>query len=245
MLINLHTRHKPETLEEAAQLLRQPDVYPLYGTGASLVRGTHTGVEAVADLTSLIAHTVQAVSSDDLEWPAGATLVAVGEADTRLQQFINAVMPQTLQNAYAVGDLLLEADPNSLLLALLLGLNAELRTYSGAISLDTWLDQTPGQRRTTLIQSVICKGYNTPQFAFEKVSRTPADAPIVGAVGFSRSGDLYAVVVGIAARPVRYSEGVQSQIDDYKGSAVYRTEMAKIVSTRAMSGAAELAQNTK
>jgi len=52
MLLNLKTIHKPATVEEAAGLLADPGVYPLYG-GAALHRANRTDVEAALDLGQL------------------------------------------------------------------------------------------------------------------------------------------------------------------------------------------------
>jgi CO/xanthine dehydrogenase FAD-binding subunit len=244
MLINLRTLHKPSTLEEAAALLKTPGVYPIYGGGASIIRGEHADhrdVEAAVDLTKLIGQSVT-ITGADIELSAGATLESVALADSDLARIVNTSMPLTLRNAITVGDLLMECDPQSPILALFYGLGAQIQTVSGSLSVDQWFDLTPDQRRMTVIRAVSCVSYNQYQFAYEKVARTPADAPIVGAVGFVRGGESFAVVVGVADRPVRYVEGLQSQISDYKGSADYRSEMAKIISRRAISSAAELAK---
>jgi CO/xanthine dehydrogenase FAD-binding subunit len=244
MLINLQTIHKPTTLAEAESLLKRPGVYPIYGGGASIVRGDHADVEAVVDLSKLLVQSVT-ITPENVELSAGATLETAALSDSGLGRIINAAMPLTLRNAFTIGDLLLECDPYSPILALFMGLDAQIQTTSGSLTIDQWFDLTGEQRRMTVIQAVVCKQYGQYQFAYEKVARTPADAPIVGAVGFARGTESYAVVVGVADRPVRYSEGMQSQVDDYKGSADYRTEMARVITNRAVAAANELATNSK
>jgi CO/xanthine dehydrogenase FAD-binding subunit len=244
MLINLRTVHHPTTLEEADTLLKNPGVYPIYGGGASLIRGEHGDVEATVDLSKLVLQSV-IITADDIELCAGATLETVALSDSDLGRIINASMSLTLRNAFTVGDLLLERDPYSPVLALFYGLNAEIQTTTGSLTIDQWFDLRADQRRMTVVQSVICKSYSRYTFAYEKVARTPADAPIVGAIGMVSDSDRYAVVIGVASRPVRYVEGLQSQIDDYKGSVVYRSEMAKIISARATASAVELVKHSK
>jgi len=249
MLINLKTAHKPESLREAAELLKRPGNYPVYGGGAALIRQNSRDIEEVVDLSPLLSSACE-VKDDDCYLGPCATLETIAEAQPELAAVIKADAPLTLRNTLTLGDVLLEARPDSLFLTLLYGLAARIDTPEGAdnnlIEIDRWFDMAADERRQHLLLGIVIPHFpDTPwRFAFEKVSRTPADAPIVGVIGFAYAEEpdpgAYAVVCGLDHRPQRYSEGMQSTIGDYKGSVEYRTEMAKVLYKRAIAKAIEL-----
>src|SRR5256885_844451 len=73
-LSNLRTIHKPKSLEEAAELLKRPGVYPLYGAGASLVRSGSNDIEEAVDLSTLVAGANAVDDSGDLFFSPASTL---------------------------------------------------------------------------------------------------------------------------------------------------------------------------
>ncbi len=251
MLVNLRTTHKPKTLREAIELLRRPGVYPVYGGGAWLIRADKRDAQEAADLSGVVASTGEVVG-DDLSLGAAATLETVAASDPALGAIIRAETPLTLRNALTMGDLLMEVRPDSLLLTALYGLAARVDTpergQDDIIEIGRWYAMTPDERRQNVIQSVIVPNYPGTlwRFAYEKVSRTPADSPIVAAFGFAYAGQPdpgeYVVVCGLDSRPLRYTPGMASRLNDYKGSAEYRAEMAEALSEQALARARELAR---
>lgn len=252
MLVNLQTTHRPQTFRAASELLRTPGNYPIYGAGGYLFRMENTlrrDVQAAVDLSDLVSNMVKRYPNDQLYISGAATLGAVSESVPRGAAVINGEFPATLRNTLTVGDLLMELPSASLSLALLYGLGAQIDTpqsgQNDLIELGRWFTLPLRERRQHIVQGVVIWKYAEPwRFAVAKVSRTPADAPIVGAVGFAYAGEpnpgSYAVVVGVEPHPVRYHNGLVATVEDYKGSAAYRTEMAHILSERAITAAEKL-----
>jgi CO/xanthine dehydrogenase FAD-binding subunit len=243
MLINLRTIHKPTSVSEAMKLLRQADAYPLYGGGAALIRADDQKIEEAVDLSKVVSDQCR-LEDDDMFLSGRATLQQIAEYDPALGAFITADMPLTLRNALTLGDALLECEPSSLFLGLLYGLVARIDTpergVTDTIQLPQWFVLSPAERRQHLILGLIIPHFPKTKwrFAYEKVSRTPADTAIVGAIGFVYDGEpdpgSYSVVIGAMQHPVRYQTGVKAEVSDFKGSAAYRTEMAMVLSTRAL-----------
>ena len=256
MLSKLKSIFQPTTLEEAAALLQQPGVYPLYGGGAALIRSNSPAIEAGVNLTALIG----AGCGGDKKglWIDGcATLDTFAAYDPGfIGPVIHDDMPETLRNALTLGDVLMEVNPDSLTLAVLVGLRAQIKSRAGqSVDIDAWFNLTADERRQYIVTGVFLPEYRPGmwQIVLEKVSRTPSDAPIVAAIGFARGGGrstsvvtFFVVVCGVSDRPVRYKPrdiaSLTSEIDDYRGSAEYRTEMAKIVCSRAIMRAVEASQ---
>jgi CO/xanthine dehydrogenase FAD-binding subunit len=251
MLINLQAIIQPESLADAQKLLAQLGVYPLYGGGASLIRLQSRDIHEAVDLSGVVSPKCETVGADVI-LGAGATLADVAAFDASIGGIIRAEWPITLQNALTVGDVLLEG--TSLLLTLLHGLGARIDTPDrGAddkIEVVRWAQMAFDERRQHVIQSVIIPRYASPsiRFALEKVSRTPADVPIVAAIGFAFAIEpdpgAYAFVHGVAPYPVRFTPGMGSQLGDYKGSAEYRAAMAEALSKLAISKAQEMARRS-
>ncbi len=254
MLTDLQTIYRPDTLEEAAVRLKTPGVFPIYGGGASLIRRGGEGARAAVDLSRVIISQC-ALSDQACQIESGTTLETIAASDDQLHMVIAAEVPLTLRNALTLGGVLMECRPNSLLLALLLGLDARVNCYGREpFNIARWFDLTADERRQCLIQNVVFPYYPVApiRVSLEKISRTPADAPIVAALGFAQGGyrsstkvNFYCVVCGLAGRPLRFQPAdlpnLQSQISDYKGSAEYRTTVGKIVSQRAVLSAVKRA----
>jgi CO/xanthine dehydrogenase FAD-binding subunit len=241
MLINLRTVHKPRTIEEAAQMLKTPGVYPLYGGGASLVRSEadNRKIEEAVDLTAVLSAGCSIEQNIELGGCATLETIRAFWEDRPGAVILKAEAPLTLRNTLTLGDTLLECHADSLLLALLFGFDAMLRIPgSQLMPLDQWFNLSAEERRATVIESILFSRdyFGSALVAFEKVSRTPSDTPLVAALAIRRQSDAEPriVVTGIADRPVIYRDGAQSQISDYKGSTEYRTEMAKVLSERAI-----------
>lgn len=252
MLINLRTLHKPATLEEAVERLARPDVYPLYGSGASLIRLNLPGVEEAVDLTHLVGRDNSIDADGDLHLGAASTLenicVQLAEVDATLggglSAIIRAEVPETLRNTLTLGDVLLEHNANSLLLTLLAGLHTDFSVFDAyskthiQLRIRDWFGLSFGECRQLIVTQVSCREYAQYRYAFEKLGRTPSDAAIVGAVAFARPDDqgrgTFSYVCGLTDHPARYVDGMQATLSDYKGSAEYRAQMARVLSERAV-----------
>jgi CO/xanthine dehydrogenase FAD-binding subunit len=241
MLINLQTIHRPETIEEAAGLLKRSGVYPVYGGGAYLIRAGNPDVQGAVDLARTVNAHYGIIAGTP--WIGGcATLETITASDAQIGAIVRAEAAWTLRNTLTLGDVLMECQPDSLLLALLCGLEAQVICPDDApITIEEWIGMSLEEWSTRVILRVELPDYvpRRVAVALEKVSRTPADRPIVAAIGFSNLAHPapYALVVGVANRPVRYIPGLQSRLSDYRGSAEYRTEMAKLLAGRAIAAA--------
>src|SRR5215831_9748882 len=125
MLINLRTLHQPKSLREAAELLKRPGVYPLYGSGAAIVRNNSRDIEEAVDLAPLVPTDCK-VEGNRVLLGAGATLETIATARPEFSSIIKADAPLMLRNTLTIGDMLLESRPDSLFLTLLYALEAEI-----------------------------------------------------------------------------------------------------------------------
>jgi CO/xanthine dehydrogenase FAD-binding subunit len=253
MLQHLHTLYRPLSAHEARARLQERQTYPIYGGGAYLMRlplAARRALLAIVDLAELAPRNWQ-LNEDHLEIGSAATLATVSTIHPDVAAVIAAEVPRTLQNTLTVGDVLMECRPDSLILALLHGIAARVITVehdqNTAIDMPRWCALSLEERRQLAVLGVIVQGYAAQwRFAAFKVARTPADAPIVGAVGFAAHIDpdpgAYSVLVGVLPQPVRYHEGITSTLSNYKGSAAYRTAMASVVHEEAIRRARQLVQ---
>jgi len=270
MLLNLKTIYEPRTLDEALRHLAAPGVYPLYG-GVALQRASNAAVEAVIKLDHLGLDRVEANegalvfgSMLSLEQVRQACLerAAASPALRALAETLRADQPETLRHTMTLGDLLVERDPQSLTLALLLALGATIRRVDRAMLLtaSAWLSADGDLARSLLADVSVPAGAAQAGVGIEKVARTPADAPIVAAVAYielnedDRPAYLALALVGVADYAVRQPEveraledtgEIERALDalavdpggDHWGSAEYRAEMARVTARRALAAA--------
>lgn len=272
MQLNLKTIHKPTTLDEAVELLQTPGTFPLYG-GAALQRNPRKDVEAVIDLRALDLAYVRD-SENSLRLGTMLTLEQVREVCAErgaehpklgaIATMLKEEMPETLRNTFTLGDLLVERNPQSPTLTLLLALGAVLKRIDVQMhfTMAAWLGMGTDVARYLIGQVRITRGPQRAAVAYEKVSRTPADLPIVGAVAYVAPGDAThpsfnaLALCGVAPTPVPQPNVAQVLAEtgdleraldnlvldppgDHWGSADYRAEMARTLSRRALQRALE------
>ncbi|PJF34631.1 MAG: hypothetical protein CUN49_14670 [Candidatus Thermofonsia Clade 1 bacterium] len=253
MLHHLHSIYHPISMQEAHQRLQERHTYAIYGNGAYLPRlpyRVRCELEAVVDLSALAPSHWQ-LNAHRLEIGSAITAAKARSISPDVAAVIDMELPLTLQNTFTLGDLLMECPPDSLIIAMLYGIGARVITVehdeSAAIDMPSWCALSLEARRRLAILGVIVSGYAANwRFAPYKIARTPSDMPIVGAVGFAFQGEpdpgAYSIVVGVLPQPVRYYEGILSTRSDYKGSAEYRTAMARIAHEESIRRARQLAQ---
>jgi carbon-monoxide dehydrogenase medium subunit len=268
MLLNLKNIYKPETIDEAVALLSRPGTYPLYG-GAALQKRQDPNVTAAVDMSHLGLDYVRE-SENSIRLGSMLTLERMRQACAErgaehpklagIADVLAAEMPETLRNTYTLGDMLIERDPNSPTMALFLALGAILKRLDVDLHFTTaaWIGMVNADvSRYLIAQLRVTRGPKRAAVAFEKVSRTPADAPIVSAVAYAalEHADVpqyvTLVLTGVAPIQVRQPEVIRvlaetgdldqaldglelDPPDDHLGSREYRTEMARVVSRRAL-----------
>ena len=272
MLLNLKTIHKPATLAEAIDLLKQAGTFPLYG-GAALQRHPRPDVEAVVDLSQIGLDRAWE-EGDSLHLGSMLTLERVRLACQErgqtypllggIAEALRADLPETLRNTLTLGDLLLERDPQSVSLTLLLALDAVIVTADESVwPLADWLASGDDAWHVLVTHVSVPRGATRAAVAFEKVARTPADAPIVGAVAaMQATGEGRRTALALcgvapwplaqpaAARAFDQSGEVNAALEhlvldppgDHWGSREYRAEMARVLTWRALLAAAEKMQ---
>ena len=143
-----------------------------------------------------------------------------------------AELPSTLRSRATVGGTIAAGGFESLLLAALLvhdalvdladGTSRDLRTVLG-----------DGVERTELIVGIrIDTGGTT---AIAATGRTPADTPIVAAVGREAHDHLHIALCGVAPTPLLVDPVELDHLeppDDFRGSSHYRRHLAGVLSAR-------------
>lgn len=265
--LNLKTIHKPATLDEACALLKDPGTYPLYG-GATLQIRPRPEVTAAVDLSQLgldcvtdSEHSLRLGSMLTLEQvrvicaERGAQHPKLGAVAAMLADD----MPETQRNTFTLGDLLVERNPQSPTLTLLLALGAVITRgdLDMRFTMAAWMGLQANVARFLVGRMRITRGPGDARVAYEKVARTPADLPIVGAVAYhapptnGHVGYTSLALCGVASMPVPqpnvaqvYAETgdidralnnlILDPPDDHWGSAEYRREMARTLSRRVL-----------
>ncbi|MEO5886881.1 MAG: FAD binding domain-containing protein, partial [Anaerolineales bacterium] len=172
------TYHRPKTLDEALTLLTRPDTFPL-GGGTLLSRPTAQAVEVV-DLQSLGLDSIKK-NGNNLEIGATVTLQALLESEhtpEAMKAALKLEAPLNIRNSATVAGTLVACDGRSTFAMVLLALDARLEIRDSNLqslisSLGDFLPFRPRGLITAITIPLNIK------LAFDYVSRTPADKPIV------------------------------------------------------------------
>jgi len=272
MLLNLKTIHTPATFEEAISALAQPGTYPLYG-GAALQRSSSPDVQAGVDLSKLGLGYVRD-SDNSLRLGSMLTLEQVRQACMErgvghprlaaLAAILAEDWPETLRNTMTLGDLLVEREPQSMTNALLLALGVVIKRVdlNVHLTMPAWLTIPVDVSRYLVAHVRIQRGSQAVKVATEKVARTPADAPIVGAVACIEKAQApvahYTTLAlcGVAKPPIPQPDAARTfdetgsidaaldklildPPDDHWGSREYRSEMARVLTRRVLERASQ------
>jgi putative selenate reductase FAD-binding subunit len=250
------TYHRPQSLDEALTLLTQPNRVPL--GGGTLLSKTTTDAVEVVDLQALSLDSIKKSgnnastgSGQRLEIGATVTLQQLLESvhcPEALKSALKLEAPLNIRNTATVAGTIVAADGRSTFATVLLALDAKIDIrYSTDDSRGSNIGEYLPLRPRGLITSI-----SVPlnvKLAFDYVSRTPADKPIVcTAVAQWNSGRTRLAVGGYGKAPMLAMDGTESEgvetaarnafheaADEY-GSAEYRMATAATLARRCLSG---------
>ncbi len=228
--------HRPDDLDTALELLGDPRRIPLAGGTVVNADRAPSELEAV-DLQDLA---LDGISTDGATLRLGATVTLDRTAgDDRVPDWLRRAcrreLPSTLRTLATIGGTVAVAEPDSVLLAVLLVADTRVElARGGVLDLDELLDA--GTPRDDLITAIDLD--TTGQVATAATGRTPADVPIVAAVARRAPDGVRLALTGVATRPVlvdpaRPDAGL-SPPSDFRGSADYRRHLARTLSARAV-----------
>ncbi|MFQ5555737.1 MAG: FAD binding domain-containing protein [Acidimicrobiia bacterium] len=226
--------HRPETLEAALLLLETPGRVVL-GGGTALNTPGGDPVEVV-DLQAL---DLTGIVHDGADAACGSmvTLQSIVEA-TGLPRIVRdgarKEEASVLRNQATVGGAVASGRSDSMFLAALLvsAASVELAGRSGTdtVPLSTVLDGGVGEAIVTSVR------FETGgEGAMATTGRTPADTPIVAAVGRRTAGALAVAMTGVARTVVLVDPDDLASLDppgDFRGSSEYRRHLATVLGRR-------------
>ncbi|GAB1470058.1 xanthine dehydrogenase family protein subunit M [Chloroflexota bacterium] len=241
----ISTYHRPQTLDEALTLLTQPNTVPL-GGGTLLSQSTTDSV-AVVDLQALRLDSLR-VSGNELQIGATCTLQALLESEhcpAPLKIALKLEAPLNIRNAATVAGTLVASDGRSTFVTMLLAMDAKLELningQANTMSCGEYLLTRPSGLITAIAIPI------NARVAFEYVSKTPADKPIIGAaVAQWNSGRTRLALSGYGKTPLLAMDGTESdgikeaamnayhEASDEWASAEYRMDVAATLAKRAL-----------
>ena len=246
--------HRPQSLDEALALLARkgPRTVPL-GGGTLLSHGGPEAIEVV-DLQSLGLNVVKRLGNT-LEIGATVTLQSLlqdPDMPTPFQTALKLEAPLNLRNSATVAGTIVACDGRSTFATALLALDARLTLMKPQMETTGLGDFLP--LRTRILPGLLITGIQIPtnaKMAFEYVSRTPADKPIV-CVGLAQwpSGRTRVAVGGYGAAPRLAMDGTEADgleasarnafhdASDPWGSAEYRMDVAATLAGRCLTSLA-------
>ena len=238
--------HRPQTLDEALTLLTQPNTLPL-GGGTLLSHGMTDPMEAV-DLQLLGLNTLTK-KGNELELGATLTLQALLESEhcpAALKSALKLEAPLNIRNSATVAGTLVTCDGRSTFATVLVAMDARIDIRSSRIDsrVSNIGDYLPLRPRG-LITSITVP--TNVKLAFEYVSRTPADKPIVcAALARWNSGRTRLALGGYGKSPMLGMDGTESEgveaaarnafheANDDWASAEYRMDVAATLAKRCL-----------
>jgi CO/xanthine dehydrogenase FAD-binding subunit len=247
--------HRPQTLDEALALLTQPNTLPL--GGGTLLSQPTTDPVSVVDLQRLGLDTLH-VKGNDLEIGATCTLQSLLESKDcpeALKAAIKLEAPINIRNTATAAGTLVSADGRSPFATMLLAMDAKVTVVSGqpALSKAEGSMVSVGEFLLTRPKGLITQislPLNT-KIAFEFVSRTPTDKPIIcAALAQWNSGRTRLALGGYGKSPMLAMDGTEAdgldtaaqnayhEANDEWASAEYRMDVAATLAKRALSSLA-------
>lgn len=240
------TYHRPRTLDEALALLTQPNRLPL-GGGTLLSHTTGDSVEVV-DLQALSLDSIKR-GGNNLEIGATVTLQQLLESEhcpEALKSALRLEAPLNIRNAATIAGTLVSSDGRSPLGTVLLALDAKIDIrYSKEDSSTSNIGEFLPLRPRGLITLITLPLHG--KLAFNYVSRTPADKPIVcAALAQWNSGRTRLALGGYGKIPFLAMDGTESdgietaarnafhEATDEWASSEYRMDVAATLAKRCL-----------
>lgn len=241
--------HRPKTLDEALTLLNQPNMLPL--GGGTLLSQPQTDPVEVVDLQSLGLDIIKK-SGNNLEIGATVTLQQLlgnEYCPDALKIALKLEAPLNLRNAATVAGTLVSCDGRSTFATVMLALDAKIeqtisdnsKTESRVSNIGEFLPLRPRGLITCITIPLTIK------LAFDYVSRTPADKPIVCAALVQwNSGRTRLALGGYGKSPSLAMDGTEPEgLDaaarnafhestDEWASAEYRMDVAATLAKRCL-----------
>src|SRR5687768_633649 len=241
--------HRPKTLDEALTLLTQPNMLPL--GGGTLLSRPQSGPVEVVDLQSLGLDSIKK-SGNNLEIGATVTLQQLLEIEhcpDALKSALKLEAPLNLRNAATVAGTLVSCDGRSTFATVMLALDAKIektvldnsKTETRLSNIGEFLPLRPRGLITSIMIPLNVK------LAFDYVSRTPADKPIVcAALTQWNSGRTRLALGGYGKSPMLAMDGTEAQgletaarnafheATDEWASAEYRMDVAATLAKRCL-----------
>jgi CO/xanthine dehydrogenase FAD-binding subunit len=237
------TYHRPKTLDEALALLSKPNVHPL--GGGTLLSHTAAAIEAV-DLQSLGLNTLVKKGAD-LECGATLTLqdlLESGDCPAALKTALKLEAPLNLRNSATVAGTLAAGDGRSTFVTSLLSLDAKVTVISDRSSVISVGEFVLTHPKGLITQVSIPLNVKS---AFEYVSKTPADKPLVcAALTQWGAGRTRLALGGYGKSPLLALDGTEAdgletaarnayhEANDEWASAEYRMDVAATLAKRCL-----------
>lgn len=228
--------HRPSSLDEAVELLATPGRRPL-GGGTQLRHRSGGDPVEVVDLQALGLDAVT-VAGDSMTIGAMTRLQALVDHDETPALVADAArdeLPGTLRSLATVGGTIDTADGDSVLNAALLVHGADVTFADGrTVPIDDVLWTRPGADLLIVSITISMSG----EGAIASTARTPADVPIVAAVGLRTDDGVRLALTGVADVPVLVDPtDVTGGLDppsDFRGSREYRLHLATVLAGRVL-----------
>ena len=251
--------HRPQSLDQALEMLSHPNTIPLGGgtllshPSTALRAGSKADSVEVVDLQALGLNSLKK-NGNNLEIGATMTLQQLFEdanCPAVLKPALKLEAPLNLRNAATVAGTIVVCDGRSSFVTALLALDARLTTNhkpqisSGSSSVVHGLGDFLPLRPRGLITSITIP--LNVKFAFEYVARTPADKPIVCvALAQWPSGRTRLAAGGYGKAPMLAMDGTEAEgieaaarnafheATDEWASAEYRQDVAATLTKRCL-----------
>lgn len=255
--------HRPKTLDEALTLLTQPNTLPL-GGGTLLSHVRAEGSYAVMSRSRSADDSIEVVdlqllgldtitkSGNNLELGSTLTLQSLLESEycpDALKSALKLEAPLNIRNSATVAGTLVACDGRSTFVSMLLAMDAKLTVRSKqkaeeTINIGDFLPLREQVRRK-LITKIILP--NNIKLAFEYVSKTPSDKPLIcAALAQWNSGRTRLALGGYGRSPMLAMDGTEAEglqeaarnafheaTDEY-ASAEYRMDVASTLVKRCL-----------